>query len=129
MGQGGARVINVKTIEVRAARLRHPPIVPRASQDKRSGRNTTQQKPNDIRSTRMRARHTAHSTPNFPVYSVAFLSPGELVLGGGGGASKTGIKNKLVRRPTLEHVTVPDGQSYSAAALSCRRISHSEARR
>ena len=46
----------------------------------------------------MRARHTAHSTPTFPVYSAAFLSPGEVVLGGGGGASKTGIKNKLVRR-------------------------------
>jgi len=45
----------------------------------------------------MRARHTAHSTPNFPVYSAAFLSPTELILGGGGGASKTGIKNKLVR--------------------------------
>jgi hypothetical protein len=45
----------------------------------------------------MRARHTAHSTPTFPVYSAAFLSPGELVLGGGGGASKTGITNKLVR--------------------------------
>ncbi|KAH9002370.1 WD40 repeat-like protein [Lactarius hatsudake] len=43
----------------------------------------------------MRARHTAHSTPSFPVYSAAFLSPTELVLGGGGGASKTGIKNKL----------------------------------
>jgi len=43
----------------------------------------------------MRARHTAHSTPTFPVYSAAFLSPTELILGGGGGASKTGIKNKL----------------------------------
>ncbi|KAI0068906.1 WD40 repeat-like protein [Artomyces pyxidatus] len=43
----------------------------------------------------MRARHTAHSVPAFPVYSAAFLSPGELVLGGGGGASKTGIKNKI----------------------------------
>lgn len=56
----------------------------------------------------MRARHTAHATPTFPVYSAAFLSPGDLVLGGGGGASKTGIKNKLVRYLTLEHVTIPD---------------------
>jgi prolactin regulatory element-binding protein len=48
----------------------------------------------------MRARHTAHSTPGFPVYSATFLSPGELILGGGGGASKTGIKNKLVRHPS-----------------------------
>jgi prolactin regulatory element-binding protein len=50
----------------------------------------------------MRARHTAHSTPGFPVYSATFLSPGELILGGGGGASKTGIKNKLVRSPSGE---------------------------
>jgi len=43
----------------------------------------------------MRARHTAHSLPAFPVYSSAFLSPHQLVLGGGGGASRSGIKNKL----------------------------------
>ncbi|KAF7981641.1 hypothetical protein HWV62_32740 [Athelia sp. TMB] len=43
----------------------------------------------------MRARHTAHSLPAFPVYSAAFLSDNELVLGGGGGASRSGIKNKL----------------------------------
>ncbi|KAI0321862.1 WD40-repeat-containing domain protein [Amylostereum chailletii] len=43
----------------------------------------------------MRARHVAHSVPAFPVYSATFLSPNDLVLGGGGGASKTGIKNKL----------------------------------
>ena len=66
----------------------------------------------------MRARHTAHSTPNFPVYSAAFLSPGELILGGGGGASKTGIKNTLVRHHTLEHVTVPD------ACLILQRLYH-----
>jgi prolactin regulatory element-binding protein len=53
----------------------------------------------------MRARHTAHSTPTFPVYSAAFLSPTELVLGGGGGASKTGIKNKLVRHRHLSSLT------------------------
>ena len=53
----------------------------------------------------MRARHTAHSTPTFPVYSAAFLSPSELVLGGGGGASKTGIKNKLVRHHHLSSLT------------------------
>ena len=45
----------------------------------------------------MRARHVQHSVPQFPVYSAAFLSKNDLVLGGGGGASKTGIKNKLVR--------------------------------
>lgn len=44
----------------------------------------------------MRARHTPHALPAFPVYSSAFLSDNELVLGGGGGASRSGIKNKLV---------------------------------
>ncbi|CCM03377.1 uncharacterized protein FIBRA_05507 [Fibroporia radiculosa] len=43
----------------------------------------------------MRVKHTPHSFPAFPVYSCAFLSPNELVIGGGGGQSKTGIKNKL----------------------------------
>ncbi|KAL0949636.1 hypothetical protein HGRIS_009682 [Hohenbuehelia grisea] len=43
----------------------------------------------------MRVRHTPHPLPAFPVYSSAFLSSNELVLGGGGGASKSGIKNKL----------------------------------
>ncbi|KAI0306941.1 WD40 repeat-like protein [Multifurca ochricompacta] len=54
----------------------------------------------------MRARHTAHSTPSFPVYSAAFLSPGELILGGGGGASKTGIKNKLRLYHVDEYLTL-----------------------
>lgn len=44
----------------------------------------------------MRPRHTQHPLPSFPVYSCAFLSPNEVVLGGGGGASRSGIKNKLV---------------------------------
>ncbi|KAH9843963.1 WD40 repeat-like protein [Rhodofomes roseus] len=43
----------------------------------------------------MRTKHTPHSLPAFPVYSSAFVSENELVLGGGGGQSKTGIKNKL----------------------------------
>ncbi|KAH9973057.1 quinon protein alcohol dehydrogenase-like superfamily [Lactifluus volemus] len=54
----------------------------------------------------MRARHTAHSTPGFPVYSATFLSPGELILGGGGGASKTGIKNKLRLYHVDEYLTL-----------------------
>lgn len=49
----------------------------------------------------MRARHVQHAVPQFPVYSAAFLSATDLVLGGGGGASKTGIKNKLVRSHSL----------------------------
>jgi hypothetical protein len=44
----------------------------------------------------MRAKHTSHPLPAFPVYSATFLSPTELVLGAGGGASKSGVKNKLV---------------------------------
>lgn len=44
----------------------------------------------------MRTKHTSHPLPSFPVYSCAFVSPTEFVLGGGGGQSKTGIKNKLV---------------------------------
>ncbi|KAG5341843.1 hypothetical protein C0989_007668 [Termitomyces sp. Mn162] len=43
----------------------------------------------------MRTRHTPHSLSGFPVYSSAFLSENELVLGGGGGTAKAGIKNKL----------------------------------
>ncbi|KAJ7499072.1 WD40 repeat-like protein [Mycena latifolia] len=43
----------------------------------------------------MRAQHTPHFFTTFPIYSSAFLSPTHLVLGGGGGASRTGIKNKL----------------------------------
>ncbi|KAF8165170.1 WD40-repeat-containing domain protein [Crassisporium funariophilum] len=43
----------------------------------------------------MRPKHKSHTLPAFPVYSCAFLTPNQLVLGGGGGASKSGIKNKL----------------------------------
>ncbi|KAJ7742418.1 quinon protein alcohol dehydrogenase-like superfamily [Mycena maculata] len=43
----------------------------------------------------MRTQHSPHFLTAFPVYSSAFLSPTHLVLGGGGGASRTGIKNKL----------------------------------
>jgi prolactin regulatory element-binding protein len=44
----------------------------------------------------MRTKHTAHNFEGFPVNSAAFLSEHELVLGGGGGASKSGVKNRLV---------------------------------
>jgi hypothetical protein len=54
-----------------------------------------------LRLTDMRARHTPHALPAFPVYSSAFLSDNELVLGGGGGASRSGIKNKLARLVNL----------------------------
>jgi hypothetical protein len=45
-----------------------------------------------------RTDHFAHSTPGFPVFSLGFLSDRTVVLGGGGGSSKSGVKNKLVRR-------------------------------
>ncbi|KAF5370100.1 hypothetical protein D9758_001205 [Tetrapyrgos nigripes] len=43
----------------------------------------------------MRVPHTPHTFPAFPIYSSAFVSDNQLVLGGGGGVSKSGIKNKL----------------------------------
>ncbi|EAU84276.2 hypothetical protein CC1G_01272 [Coprinopsis cinerea okayama7 len=43
----------------------------------------------------MRPRHTQHPLPSFPVYSCTFLSDNKVVLGGGGGATRSGIKNKL----------------------------------
>ncbi|EIW82197.1 hypothetical protein CONPUDRAFT_153085 [Coniophora puteana RWD-64-598 SS2] len=43
----------------------------------------------------MRVQHTSHSFPAFPVFSSAFVADNELVVGGGGGASRTGIKNRL----------------------------------
>ncbi|KAH7931388.1 WD40 repeat-like protein [Leucogyrophana mollusca] len=43
----------------------------------------------------MRTQHTSHPFPAFPVFSCAFLAPDQLVVGGGGGASRSGIKNRL----------------------------------
>ncbi|KAL0581991.1 hypothetical protein V5O48_000049 [Marasmius crinis-equi] len=43
----------------------------------------------------MRVKHTTHSFDGFPVFSSSFISENQVVLGGGGGASKSGIKNKL----------------------------------
>ncbi|KAG8952181.1 hypothetical protein FRC03_012227 [Tulasnella sp. 419] len=43
----------------------------------------------------MRCEHTPHSLPAFPVYSLGFVDDEKLVLGGGGGAGRSGIKNKL----------------------------------
>lgn len=45
----------------------------------------------------MRAQHVPHALPSFPVYSIGFISDDKVAVGGGGGASKSGIKNKLVR--------------------------------
>ncbi|EMD40452.1 hypothetical protein CERSUDRAFT_130311 [Gelatoporia subvermispora B] len=54
----------------------------------------------------MRAQHTAHPLPAFPIYSSAFVAPNELVLGGGGGQSKTGIKNALRLYRVENHKTL-----------------------
>ncbi|KAJ8595324.1 WD40 repeat-like protein [Rhizopogon salebrosus TDB-379] len=43
----------------------------------------------------MRAQHTAHPLPAFPVYSCAFVASNQIIVGGGGGAARSGIKNKL----------------------------------
>jgi prolactin regulatory element-binding protein len=45
----------------------------------------------------MRAKHTSHPLKAFPVYSIAFISDNQVILGGGGGSSRAGIKNKIVR--------------------------------
>lgn len=43
-----------------------------------------------------RTDHFPFATPNFPIYSAAFVTDREVVFGGGGGASRSGVKNKLV---------------------------------
>lgn len=43
-----------------------------------------------------RTDHFPFATPSFPIYSAAFTSDREVVFGGGGGASRSGVKNKLV---------------------------------
>lgn len=43
--------------------------------------------------------HTAHTTLDYPLYVCDFdpTDAGRLIVGGGGGASRTGVGNKLVR--------------------------------
>ncbi|KIJ56638.1 hypothetical protein M422DRAFT_22792 [Sphaerobolus stellatus SS14] len=43
----------------------------------------------------MRTRHTSHPLAAFPVYTSTFLSDDLLVLGGGGGFGKSGVKNRI----------------------------------
>lgn len=52
----------------------------------------------------MRAKHTAHTLEAFPIYSCAFVAPQDVVLGGGGGQSRSGIKNKLVSTCIVRNV-------------------------
>ena len=44
----------------------------------------------------MGTQHALHTLPAFPVYSLGFITDDKLLLGGGGGATRSGIKNKLV---------------------------------
>jgi hypothetical protein len=46
-----------------------------------------------------RTSHKAHPTPQFPVYCLDWADDEALILGGGGGATKSGIENKIVRPP------------------------------
>ncbi|KAG9085265.1 hypothetical protein FS749_004579 [Ceratobasidium sp. UAMH 11750] len=43
----------------------------------------------------MRTQHALHTLQAFPVYSLGFITDEKLLLGGGGGATRSGIKNKL----------------------------------
>jgi prolactin regulatory element-binding protein len=55
----------------------------------------------------MRAKHYGHAIPQFPVYSSSFVSDNEVVLGGGGGSAKSGIKNQLARAsPHIAHMGI-----------------------
>lgn len=36
------------------------------------------------------------ATPNFPAYAISAVSGRYVIVGGGGGAARTGIKNKFV---------------------------------
>ncbi|PPQ66763.1 hypothetical protein CVT24_008720 [Panaeolus cyanescens] len=54
----------------------------------------------------MRPRHQQHPLTAFPVYSCSFLAPNQFVLGGGGGATKSGIKNKLRLYETSDDLSI-----------------------
>ncbi|KAG9095035.1 hypothetical protein FRC06_010208 [Ceratobasidium sp. 370] len=43
----------------------------------------------------MRTQHALHTLQAFPVYSLGFITDEKLLIGGGGGATRSGIKNKL----------------------------------
>ena len=51
-----------------------------------------------------RTAHKAHATPSFPVYCLGWADDQTLLLGGGGGASRSGIENKLVSQVVTVHV-------------------------
>ncbi|KIM21819.1 hypothetical protein M408DRAFT_333251 [Serendipita vermifera MAFF 305830] len=43
----------------------------------------------------MRPQHTGYVLEGFPIYSSSFVSPSRLILGGGGGQTRSGVRNKL----------------------------------
>jgi hypothetical protein len=45
----------------------------------------------------MRTDHSVQTLSGFPIYSSGFVGDNKVVLGGGGGAGRSGVKNKLVR--------------------------------
>ena len=47
-----------------------------------------------------RTSHKAHPTPQFPVYAVDWADDETVILAGGGGATKSGIENKIVSAAT-----------------------------
>lgn len=44
-----------------------------------------------------RTKHYSHATAAFPVYCLDWTDDATVLMGGGGGASRSGITNKLVR--------------------------------
>ena len=67
----------------------------------------------------MRTQHTTHQLPTFPVYCSAWISEDRLILGGGGGASKTGVKNKLVGGSEGGELREPYSSHHALAWTRC----------
>jgi hypothetical protein len=44
----------------------------------------------------MRTQHDTYTLDGFPIYTLAFLDDDKVILGGGGGQGRSGVKNKLV---------------------------------
>ena len=53
-----------------------------------------------------RTSHRAHATPSFPVYCLGWADDETLIMGGGGGTSRSGIKNKIVSDEGLLRIVI-----------------------
>ena len=73
------------------------------------------------RNTMTRTTHKAHPTPGFPVYCMDWADDQTVLLGGGGGASRSGIENKIVR---LVFITWPRRQGRAAVIGSPGVLRH-----